>query len=210
MNKISGEKMDSFFHAIKGAYNPLDRELYVKYNVQRGLRHSDGTGVMAGLTAIGDVKGYFIEDGEKIPCEGRLRYRGIDVRAIVEGCKNDKRFGFEEVIYLLLSGQLPDANELSEFSRLLGEFRDLPDGFAEDMIMRAPSADIMNKLARCVLASYSYDPNPDDVSFANMLRQSIELISRFPTMVAYGYQAKRHYHDGQSLYIQPESRFVHS
>ena len=201
INQKNGEKMESFFHVIKDAYRPLDRSLYDKYNVKRGLRRNDGTGVMAGLTAIGDVKGYYIEDGEKIPCDGRLRYRGIDVREIVDGCRREKRYGFEEVIYLLLSSQLPDAKELETFSRLLGEFRDLPDGFAEDMIMRAPSADIMNKLARCVLASYSYDQNPDDTSFSNMLRQSIELISRFPTMVAYGYQAKRHYHDGQSLYI---------
>ncbi len=196
-----GAKTDTFFNTIKDAYSPLDRALYDKYNVKRGLRRNDGTGIMAGLTAIGDVKGYYIEDGEKIPCEGRLRYRGIDVREIVEGCKKDNRFGFEEVIYLLLSSRLPDAKELETFSRLLGDFRDLPDGFTEDMIMHAPSGDIMNKLARCVLACYSYDQNPDDISFANMLRQSIELISRFPTMVAYGYQAKRHYHDGQSLYI---------
>ncbi len=199
MNNSSG--VASLFDAMKDAYSPLNRELYDKYNVKRGLRRNDGTGVMAGLTSIGDVKGYYIEDGEKIPCEGRLRYRGIDVREIVNGCKADGRYGFEEVIYLLLSSRLPEKEELESFSRLLGEFRDLPDGFAEDMIMRAPSSDIMNKLARCVLASYSYDKNPDDTRFANMLRQSIELISRFPTMVAYGYQAKRHYHDGQSLYI---------
>ena len=168
MNQKNGEKMEPFFHAIKDTYRPLDRSLYDKYNVKRGLRRNDGTGVMAGLTAIGDVKGYYIEDGEKIPCAGRLRYRGIDVREIVDGCRRDKRYGFEEVIYLLLSSRLPDEKELEDFSRLLGEFRDLPDGFAEDMILKAPSANIMNKIARSVLAMYSYDDNPDETTLENI------------------------------------------
>ncbi|MBE7026273.1 MAG: citrate/2-methylcitrate synthase [Ruminococcaceae bacterium] len=200
------ENIEGFNDKITESYRPLSPSLYDKYNVQRGLRRNDGTGVMAGLTSIGDVKGYVIEDGEKIPCEGRLRYRGVDVRDIVEACQKEKRFGFEEVAFLLLSGFLPNRNQYNAFKELIGSQRMLPDGFAEDMIMKAPSANIMNKLARCVLASYSYDPNPDDTSFANIFRQSIELIARFPTMVAYGYQAKRHYHDKQSLYIhQPQS-----
>ena len=203
---LNNEKhSEEFNRKVKESYKPLPIELYDKYNVKRGLRRNDGTGVMAGLTAIGDVKGYYIEDGEKIPCEGRLRYRGIDVRDIVDGCREEGRFGFEEVAFLLLAGFLPDKNMYDAFFELLGKNRALPEGFAEDMIMKAPSINIMNKLARCVLASYSYDPNPDDTSFSNILRQSIELIARFPTMAAYGYQAKSHYHDGKSLYIhQPQ------
>ena len=199
------QNIHEFNERIIESYKPLPAELFDKYNVQRGLRHKDGTGVMAGLTSIGDVKGYIIEDGEKTPCEGRLRYRGIDVRAMVEGCQKDGRFGFEEVAFLLLAGFLPNRAQYEGFCKLLGEHRALPDHFTEDMIMKAPSANIMNKLARCVLASYSYDSNPDDTSFSNILRQSIELIARFPTMAAYGYQAKAHYHDGKSLYIhQPQ------
>lgn len=201
------EKINGFNDKIIESYQPLSTELYDKYNVKRGLRRKDGTGIMAGLTAIGDVKGYVIEDGEKIPCEGRLRYRGIDVREIVEGCQKEKRFGFEEVVFLLLSGFLPTRGQYDAFKELLGSYRALPERFTEDMILKAPSVNIMNKLARCVLVSYSYDPNPDDTSFSNIFRQCIELIARFPTMVAYGYQAKAHYHDGKSLYIhqpQPE------
>ncbi len=203
---LNNEKYsEEFNRKVKESYKPLPIELYDKYNVKRGLRRNDGTGVMAGLTAIGDVKGYYIEDGEKIPCEGRLRYRGIDVRDIVDGCRKEGRFGFEEVAFLLLAGFLPDKNMYDAFFELLGKNRALPERFAEDMIMKAPSINIMNKLARCVLASYSYDPNPDDTSFSNILRQSVELIARFPTMAAYGYQAKSHYHDGKSLYIhQPQ------
>lgn len=198
--RISAE-IDNFREKIKDTYRPLPKELYDKYNVKMGLRRKDGTGVMAGLTSIGDVKGYVIEDVEKIPCQGRLRYRGIDVYDIVEGCQKDGRFGFEEVAFLLLSGFLPTRAQYDAFFKMLGDNRELPDRFAEDMIMKAPSNNVMNKLARCVLASYSYDENPDDTSFSNILRQSIELIARFPTMVAYGYQAKAHYHDGKSLFI---------
>ena len=200
-------ELKMFFDYARESYQPLSAELYDKYDVKRGLRRRDGTGVMAGLTSIGDVKGYYIEDGEKIPCEGRLRYRGIDVRDLVAGCQAEGRFGFEETAFLLLFGQLPSASMLARFNAFLSGKRRLPDGFAEDMIMKAPSVNIMNKLARCVLASYSYDANPDDTSLNNILRQSLELIARFPTMAAYGYQAKRHYHDGQSLYLhapQPE------
>ncbi len=187
--------------SAKDTYDVLPRELYEKYDVQRGLRKKDGTGVMAGLTSIGDVKGYYFDDGKKIPCEGRLRYRGIDVFDIVEGCQKEKRFGFEEVAFLLLTGKLPTAEQLKSFTEQIAEHRALPKGFTEDMILKAPSADIMNKLARSVLVCYSYDSNPDDVSLPNIFRQSIELISRMPVMAAYGYQAKSHYHDGESLFI---------
>lgn len=183
--------------------NRIDPEYYTKYEVKRGLRNSNGSGVLVGLTEIGEVHGYTIDENEKVPVEGKLYYRGIDVSQIVEGLQKDGRYGFEEVCYLLLFGQLPNKTELQNFVELLGNLRSLPVGFTEDMILKAPSPDIMNKLARSVLASYSYDDNPDDTSIKNVLRQSIELIARFPTMVAYGYQAKSHYHDRNSLYIHP-------
>ena len=183
------------------ANNFIPIELHKVHNTKRGLRNSDGTGVLVGLTRIGDVIGYYREDGMKVPTEGRLLYRGIDIHEIVKGFQTDKRFGFEETVYLLLFGKLPDANQLKDFEELLGEYRTLPDGFAEDMIFKAPSIDIMNKLARSVLASYSYDENPDDTSVRNVLRQCIELIARFPAFVACAYQAKCHYHGGESLHI---------
>ncbi len=184
----------------------IDPELYKKYNVKRGLRDLDGTGVLVGLTEIGDVRAYFFDEEEKIPTEGRLYYRGIEINDLVHGFQSEKRFGFEECCYLLLFGELPTMNELQEFQALLGELRSLPAGFTEDMILKAPSTDIMNKLARSVLAAYSYDKNPDDISLKNTIRQCIEIIARFPTMVSYGYQAKSHYHDAKSLYIHSPSK----
>lgn len=181
--------------------NKIDAELYSKYNVKRGLRNNDSTGVLVGLTEIGDVHSYIMDENEKVPVEGRLRYRGIDINDLVKGFTSENRFGFEECCYLLIFGELPDNNKLEEFKDLLGQYRVLPESFTEDMILKAPSTDIMNKLARSVLASYSYDNNPEDISIKNVLRQCIELIARFPTMAAYGYQAKAHYHDGKSLYI---------
>jgi citrate synthase len=179
----------------------IETSLYPRFQVKRGLRNADGTGVLVGLTEIGDVHGYILDEGDKVPVEGRLRYRGIDVAELVRGCKAEQRFGYEETAYLLLFGQLPTAQQLERFQRLLGSRRTLPEGFTEDMILAAPSSSIMNKLARSTLASYSYDENPDDTGIRNVLRQSIELIARFPTMIAYGYQAKAHYYHEQSLYI---------
>ena len=182
-------------------YHTIPLELYEKYNVKRGLRNADGTGVLVGLTSIGDVHGYIMVDNEKVPDKGSLRYRGIEIGEIVNGFQKENRFGFNEVVYLLLFGTLPSAKQLEHFKGMLDACRELPEGFTENMILKAPSSDIMNKLARAVLASYSYDDNPDDISVKNVLRQCIELISRFPTMVAYGYQAKSHYYDNKSLYI---------
>lgn len=193
--------VDLFTKRAKDLYKPLPKAYFDKYNVKRGLRNSDGTGVMAGLTSIGEVAGYYIENGEKCPMEGHLRYRGIDIQDIVANCTRENRFGFEEVIYLLLFGRLPAQKSLDNLTRLLGELRALPYGFTEEMILGAPSQNVMNKLARCVLALYSYDPDPDNISVGNILRQSIELIARMPTMAAYGYQAKNHYHNGQSLFL---------
>jgi citrate synthase len=181
--------------------NRIPLELYQKYQVKRGLRNEDGTGVLVGLTEIGDVHGYIIDEGQIVPVDGRLEYRGINIVDISRGFQAEKRYGFEEVCYLLLFGTLPDEQQLQRFMTLLGENRALPDGFTENMILKAPSREIVNKLARSVLVCYSYDPNPDDLDLKNVLRQSIELIARFPTMAAYGYQAKSHYFDGKSLFI---------
>ena len=181
--------------------DPIENDLYVKYDVKRGLRNANGTGVLVGLTRIGDVVGYEMKDGEKIAIPGRLVYRGYDVADLVKDADSNNMFGYEQCVYLLLFGKLPTKAELEEFTAFLGSKRVLPEHFTEDMIMKAPSSDIMNKLARGVLASYSYDDNPEDRSIPNILRQCIELISRFSTIVAYGYQAKRRYYDGKSMYI---------
>jgi citrate synthase len=179
----------------------IDSGLYGKYNVKRGLRNADGTGVLVGLTRVGDVHGYIMDEGEKTPQEGRLYYRGIDVETIVENAVAEGRFGFEETVYLLMFGVLPSAGQLEDFARLLGEKRVLPANFAEDSIMKAPSRDVMNKLGRSVLTLYSYDDDPETNTPENVLRQCIELIARFPTIVAYSYMAKKHYYDHESLII---------
>ena len=193
-------ELHKFSDAVVNKYQ-LDPPLFTKYNVKRGLRNADGTGVLVGLTAIGDAHGYTIYEGDKVPDEGVLRYRGIDVKEIVEACQAEGRHGFEETMYLILFGSLPTKDDLAEFCEMLGETRALPELFTEDMILKAPSNNIMNKLARATLAMYSYDDNPDELSVLNLLRQSIELIARFPTMAAYSYQAKAHYYDGKSLII---------
>lgn len=179
-------------------YSP---DLFTKYNVKRGLRNDDGTGVVVGLTEIGDVQSYDMVDGKKVPKEGRLIYRGVDVYDLVDACIRENRFGFEECAYLLLFGDLPNKNQLEEFTDVLAYHRVLPEGFVRDMIMKAPSSNIMNKLARSILVAYSYDPNPEDTSVRNLFRQSVEIIARIPLMAAYGYQAKSHYHLGNSLFI---------
>ena len=181
--------------------NRIDASYYERFDVKRGLRNSDGTGVLVGVTNVGNVHGYILDEKEKVPVPGQLFYRGFDLADLVAGFQQDGRFGFEEIIHLLLFGELPNAAELEEFARYLGSRRRLPEHFTEDMILKAPSSNIMNKLARSVLASYSYDPDPDNLSLTNCLRQCLQLIAWFPVMVAYGYQAKRRYHDGLSLFI---------
>lgn len=183
--------------------NKIDAELYTKYNVKRGLRNSNGTGVIVGLTQISDVVGYEIDENEnKIPKEGALYYRGISIEDLVMSCINEKRFGFEETTYLLLFGKLPTERQLKDFKELLGERRELPVGFARDMILTTPSSSIMNKLSRSILALYCYDRNPDDISIANVLRQSIDLIGYFPSLIAYAYQAKISFYDNRSLHLR--------
>lgn len=187
--------------ANSAAKSRIDPELYEKYSVKRGLRNDDGSGVLVGLTEVGDVVSYIVDEGDRVPVEGRLYYRGMGISDIVNGFYEQKRYGFEETAYLLLFGELPTASQLDQFSELLSSYRQLPAGFTEDMILKAPSPDVMNKLARSVLALYSYDPNPEDISIENVLRQSIQLIAQFPTLISYGYMAKRHYVDKQSLFL---------
>ncbi|NBJ91953.1 citrate/2-methylcitrate synthase [Parablautia muri] len=183
----------------------IDTELFTKYNVKRGLRDLNGKGVLAGLTNISDVRAKDIINGEEVPAHGRLFYRGYDVKDLVNGFTQDNRFGFEEITYLLLFDQLPNERELDSFTRLLSKYRSLPTSFVRDIIMKAPSSDMMNTLARSVLTLYSYDDRADDVSLPNVLRQCLQLISLFPLLSIYGYQAYCHYHDGKSLFIhQPD------
>ena len=181
----------------KARINP---ELYTRYNVKRGLRNNDGTGVLVGLTEVGEVMSYLIDDGDRMPVDGRLYYQGYEVTDLVNGFYK-KRFGYEEIAFLLITGDLPTASEITDFRELLSSKRPLPAGFTEDMILKAPSPDVMNKLARSVLASYSYDPNPDSLDVGNVMRQCVELIARFPVMVAYGYMARRHYIENKSLFL---------
>lgn len=183
--------------------NCIDPDDYIKYNVKRGLRNADGTGVMAGLTKICSVEGYYINDGERIPKNGRLYYRGYDIRDIVSNCEKEDRFGYEETVWLLLFGSLPTRLQLDVFTRQIAQARELPNEFIEDMIMKAPSPDIMNKLARSVLSLYSYDPNPDDTSLSNMIRQSVQLIAQLPAIMSYAYQVKRKNYYKESMYIHP-------
>lgn len=193
--------------AICEEVNYIDPELFTKYQVKRGLRDLDGRGVLVGLTDIGEVHSYIIDEGEIVPVPGQLSYRGIDVSQITKGYLKDHRLGFEETTYLLLFGHLPTADELSEFEAILGSRRQLPNDFVNDMILKNPSKDIMNSLARSVLALYSYDEQPDSIETYNVLRQCIQLIACFPTLAVYGYQAYAHTHKKQSLYIhapQPE------
>ena len=183
-------------------HNFIDPEVSEKLGVKRGLRNPDGTGVLAGLTNICDVIGYTRkDDGTIVPSEGRLIYRGINLETLVNEAITKDRFMFEEVVWLLLFGSLPDQEQLSSFQALLESHRELPDGFAETMILSAPSPNIMNKMARSVLAMYSYDDNPDDVSLPKLMKQSINLIAELPTMMVYAYQTKKHTYDHGSLYF---------
>ncbi|MBD5551450.1 MAG: citrate/2-methylcitrate synthase [Lachnospiraceae bacterium] len=185
--------------------NIIDSSLFTRYDVKRGLRDLNGKGVLAGLTTISDVRATEIINGESVPAHGRLFYRGYDVEDLVHGFSKENRFGFEEVTYLLLFNKLPNKQELAEFQELLSAYRTLPTSFVRDIIMKAPSRDMMNTLARSVLTMYSYDDRADDTSLPNVLRQCLQLISIFPLLSIYGYQAYSHYHDGNSLYIhQPQ------
>ena len=183
--------------------NHIEPEMYQEHNVKRGLRDIDGTGVITGLTEISHIKAKEKgPNGETIPCEGELYFRGYNVRDLVNGFHKTGRFGFEEAIYLLLFSKLPSRDELENFRKTLADYRSLPQSFVRDMILKAPSKDMMNILSRSVLALYSYDENPDDTSVENVLRQSLQLISMFPLLAVYGYHGYRHYHLNKSLHIR--------
>ena len=187
----------------------IDPVLYQKYNVKRGLRNGDGTGVLVGLTTIGNVHGYVVSEGEKQAIPGELYYRGINVRDIVRADKREHRFGYEETAYLLLFGRLPNMRQLVEWKNMLGAYRKLSDGFKENAIMHNPSKDLMNAIARAVLFAYAFDPegDPDNLSIEKCLEQSIDLIGSIPTIAAYAFQAKAHYHHGTSLFLRnPDPR----
>ena len=180
--------------------NEIDKELYTKYEVKRGLRDLNGKGVLAGLTNISDVCAKKIVNGEEVPCEGNLYYRGYNIKDLVKGFLEAKHYGFEEIAYLLLFGELPNAKELEQFHETLVERRTLPPTFVRDVIMKAPSRDMMNSLSRSILNLYSYDDKADDTSIPNVLRQCLNLISQFPMLMVYGYHAYN-YRMGEDLYI---------
>ena len=198
----SGQLRDKmrFFEQELLKNHHIDPNLYVEYNVKRGLRDSAGKGVLTGLTEISDVNGYNLINGRQIPADGRLYYQGINVQDIISGL-NGRRFGFEETAYLLLFGELPKKDQLKQFEGMLGEYRQLPTNFVRDIIMKAPSCDMMNTLARSVLTLFSYDDNASDISLPNVLRQCIQLIALFPVLSVYAYQAYNHYERGESLFI---------
>ncbi|WKY46524.1 citrate/2-methylcitrate synthase [Eubacteriaceae bacterium ES3] len=207
MNRIFSELTPEIlaYSELCRSNNFIEPELYKKYKVNRGLRDLQGNGVLTGLTEISEIKAFNFIDGEKIGIDGELFYRGINVQDLVDGFVNENRFGFEEVTYLLLFGELPDNKKLNDFSRVLGNYRTLPTSFVRDIIMKAPSSDMMNTLARSVLTLFAYDDRASDISIPNVLRQCLELIALFPLLAVYGYQSYKHYHDGQSLFIhQPQ------
>lgn len=181
------------------AYIP--EELYSRFEIKRGLRNPDGTGVLVGATRLGNVHGYILNEGEREPIEGWLTYRGYNVYDLIRGLEKENRFGFEEIGFLLMCGVLPTARQLEAFQKIIGLERALPDNFTEDMIMRAPSRDIMNKLAGATLALYAYDANPDETTVENILRQGISLMAKFPVIISHAYQAKRRYFDGDSMFL---------
>ncbi len=199
---VSAERFSELCKELKN-YSYVPAEYFDRFEVKRGLRNRDGSGVMAGLTKVCAVEGYYIDDGERKPVEGHLTYRGIDINDLVDGCIKENRFGYEEVVWLLLFGHLPTRNQLEDFNKILSDSRELPEDFIEDMIMKAPSPNIMNKLERSVLSLYSYDSNPDDISIENVLRQSIQLVAQLPTIMTYAYQVKRRYYMKKSMYLHP-------
>lgn len=185
----------------------IDKDLYVKNKVNRGLRDLTGKGVLTGLTEISEICSKEIVDGQSISCDGKLFYRGIEINELVSGFIKGNRFGFEEITYLLILGNLPTKSQLEDFNKVLGKYRSLPTSFVRDIIMKAPSFDMMNTLSRSVLTLYSYDDKADDTSIENVLRQCLQLIAVFPLLSVYGYQTYDHYYNGNSLIIhtpQPE------
>lgn len=208
MKKAERLQLLSEWAEIVKKTNVIPQELYERNNVKRGLRNANGTGVLVGITHVGNVVGYEKVNDVKIPVEGQLFYRGISLYDIVDGFQRDGRLGFEETTFLLLFGHLPNATELATFNELLDDARTLPHSYKEDVILKIPATNIMNKLQRTVLTLYSYDETPDDIDTANVLRQSIDLIAKLPLLTAYAYQAKRHYFDHESLVLHTPKKGV--
>lgn len=197
---INTDRLQKLSDEIK-TNNSFDENYYKKFDIKRGLRNADGTGVLAGLTRISNVHGYIINEYERVPHEGQLYYRGININDIIAGCVAEERFGFEETAWLLLFGSLPTKDELEYFTQTIETYRDLPKDFVEDMIMKAASPNIMNKLARGVLALYSYEENTEDNSVENLINQSISLTARLPSIMVAAYQVKRRVYDGDSIFL---------
>ena len=202
MSPMKKESLDTLFNEFQ-KYNHIDSALNEKYGVKRGLRNADGTGVLAGLTQICNVHGYIMNEGEKCPVDGELTYRGINVRDMVESCVAENRFGYEEVSYLLLFGHLPNQKQLDFYRQVLSQVRALPMGFVQDMILKAPSRDIMNKLGRSILALYSYDEFSQDEGLEAELKKAIYIIARMPTIMVNSYMAKIGNYDNKSTYFHP-------
>jgi citrate synthase len=180
----------------------IDNKLFEEFDVKRGLRNKDGTGVLVGLTNIGDVVGYKKEEGKVVAIPGRLLYRGIDIEDITHGFQKENRHGFDETVFLLLTGHLPNSEQLKEFSDHMASLRSLPDDFVKDMILSMKGKDVLNILARSVLGLYTLDERPDDISLDNMIKQSLNIMAKFPTIVAYSYQALRHLYQWKTLSIR--------
>lgn len=195
-------KMEKICNTLE-EHSRIEPSLYEKFHVKRGLRRNDGTGVLAGITNICNVHGYVINEGEKEPAEGKLIYRGYNVKDLVSNVENEDRFGFEETVYLLIFGELPNAEQLEEFTQYLGKNRPLPDSFVADMIMKAPSRNIMNKMARSILALYSYDDSAEDMSLEAEMKKSLNLIAKLPVIMVDALQVKRRKYDNQSMIMHP-------
>ena len=200
-NKFS-EVTPEIKELAKKCNKKIDEELFAKYDVKRGLRKRNGEGVLAGLTDISMINAYTMIDREIVPCEGKLYYRGIDIEDIVKGFIEEDRFGFEETIYLLIFGKLPDKEELSRFLDMMSDMEELGGRFVRDVVMKGTNANIMNAMQRCVLALYTYDDNPEDISPENVLRQSLELIAKLPEIAVYSYHAYRHFRKDDTLFIR--------
>ena len=199
---VKKESLNTLFEEFK-KYNYIDPALNEKYDVKRGLRNSDGTGVLAGLTQICNVHGYVINEGEKQPVDGELTFRGVNVRDLVDACAEEQRFGYEEVAYLLLFGSLPDKKQLEFFKMVLSQARTLPTDFIQDMVIKAPSKDIMNKMGRSILALYSYDDFADENTLEGELKKALYIIARMPVIMVNSYQAKIGHYDNASTYYHP-------
>jgi len=206
MNNEKKNKFIKKYSKLMLDHGMIENELYLKYEVKRGLRDISGKGVLVGLTEISEIVSYVMQEGDLVPSEGQLYYRGINIEKLVDGFLSEKRFGFEEACFLLLFGHLPDSAEFSEFLEMIEDHSELPENFVRDTIMSAPSKDMMNSLTKGVLTLYAFDDNPDDISIENVLMQSINLIASFPMLAVYGYQSFAHFHKNESLMIHPPQK----